>query len=139
MATLKRKIHWFALPLVISLLTWLVAVSYENKAANQVQSTQDQERYNLMQKMWVKLDKMEVTLNANNSILIEKADRKENEKDHERILVKLDEVEKVVNKTFVRKYGYVVIYPDSNLVVNLLDSIPGAKNLSFVNAIHRNP
>lgn len=134
MTALKSRIHWFVLPLIITLLTWLVVVSYDNKVANQVQSTQGAERHDLLQKMWVKMERMEGTINQNNTILMEKADRRENEAAHREVLGKLDNLEKLVNKTYTKKYGYVVIFPDTNLVVSLIDSVPGSKALSFVNA-----
>lgn len=104
--SIKQKIHWFILPLLITLLTWMVITIYSISASVQViqkGSDYDKEQH---QSFSSKQDQILNTAEEartfsleNNTILTQKADRS----DIENIRTRLNSIESKVDKIYNRK------------------------------------
>ena len=97
---LVTRIFWFALPLVIGLLTWLVVNTFAVKEQTAVIA----ERNNATLQMQEKIYKM---ASDNNRILLEKADKIENENAHHVMFQKLDELNGKVDIITRRQIKYL--------------------------------
>lgn len=119
---LVTRIFWFALPLIISLLTYLVITTFVVKEAVTKVATKNEATVELQNKMWELIQK-------NNEILNKKADQDINEKEHQQIMVKLDKVEEQVTKIYGRKFNY-----GENMGTKINDTIYflPLKDMSFV-------
>ena len=79
---LVSRIFWFSLPLIISLLTFLVVNIFTIKESVTKESTRTEASSQLQEKMWVMIQE-------NNKILNTKADEQENKKDHQFLMEQL--------------------------------------------------
>ena len=97
---LIQKIFWFALPLIISLLTFLVVNTYFVKEEVAKVAVKNETVVNLQEKMWIMIQE-------NNNILKEKADKLENEEAHRIMFQKLDILQNKVDKIYtMNKINY---------------------------------
>lgn len=94
---LVTRIFWFALPLIISLLTFLVVNTFSVKEEVAKVSVKEEASYQTQEKMWA-------LVQENNKILNLKADEKSNEEAHHRLMVKLDNVEYKVSTIYSQKH-----------------------------------
>lgn len=97
---MKSKVHWFAIPLLASILGWLMISQYNVNGTLSKLVEQGDQRGQVQERMW----NMVVD---NNKMLISKADQQQNELDHGRIMVKLDKMDAELTKFTgkSRRYG----------------------------------
>ena len=98
---LLEKIFWFMLPLIISLLTYLVVCTFTVQKEVEKVAVSHATDVETNKKMW------DLIL-ENNKILHSKADQEINEKEHKMILDKLDMLETSVQK-ISKKVGFLVV------------------------------
>jgi len=96
---LVTRIFWFSLPLIISLLTYLVVTTFVVQKEVEKVAVAHEADVAMDGKMWE-------LIQENNKLLNGKADQETNEKEHQLIMVKLDKVEEQVTKIYGRKFNY---------------------------------
>jgi hypothetical protein len=103
---LVTRIFWFTLPLIISLLTFLVVNTFTLKTEIGKITTSQQASNQTENRMWEMVQQ-------NNIILSTKADESENRKDHLFIIEKMDNMDKKMDYITGRKdYTYnKTVYP----------------------------
>ena len=111
---LVTKIFWFALPLVIGLLTFLVANTYFVKEEVAKVVVKNEAVVELQNKMWV-------VLQDNNKMLQNKADKQENMDAHKIMFMKLDLLQQKVDKIYIKdvRYGMGVKKNDTLNIYNI--------------------
>lgn len=87
------KLIWIGVPLFISLMIWLVSMSYSTQEKLSNIEVKNVELSNMQEKIY---DKVE----ANYVVLQSKVDQLENKQEHGNIIVRLDVVEKQLNKIY---------------------------------------
>jgi hypothetical protein len=126
---LVSKIFWFTLPLMISLLTYLVVESFAIKESMTRIATSHESDMEMDAKMWS-------LIQENNTILHSKADAESNEKEHYLIINKLDRLENSVDKVY-KQYSFSYIGPDQDFTYiepkqDTTFYIAPYKNMSFI-------
>lgn len=96
---LVTRIFWFALPLVITLLTYLVVSSYARKEVDSIVSTKVENISNIQEKIWE-------LVQENNKVLMSKADQETNEREHRAILTKVEQIDLRVNSIWKNEKYY---------------------------------
>ena len=97
---LIQKIFWFSLPLIISLLTFLVINTFTVKSAVDVVATKSDERAALQEKMWAMIQ-------TNNSMLQNKLDVNEYLIKHKELENKIDVLQLKVDKIYNKQGKYI--------------------------------
>lgn len=100
---LITRIFWFSLPLIISLLTFLVVNTFVVKSAVEVVATKSDERAALQEKMWNMIQ-------LNNTMLANKLDVNEYLEKHKELEIKVDKIQNKVDKIYNndRRYSNVI-------------------------------
>lgn len=96
-----QKVLWILITMFFSLQVWLVKMSYDSDKRITLADTKADERKILQDKIFEKVD-------ANNIILQSKTDNKENTDAHERIILKVIDIEKKVDLMYYRSSMAVV-------------------------------
>jgi hypothetical protein len=129
---LVARIFWFTLPLIISLLTFLVVNVFkvEREVSNVV--IKNQSGIELQEKIWSMLQE-------NNGLLKTKADEEANDRAHAYLMTQLNNVENKVDKIYNRKfdYGFVpkidtsldMLAKNNNKLDTIIDCASNMKNI----------
>lgn len=115
-SSLTKKIHWLVLPLLVSLLSYIVVMIYTIDGNMKVMQKESQERANLQEKIYETSREARTFAIENNGILTQKAEKS----DVEKIDFRLTKIENTVDKIW-RKSNYTQIYipyKDSSFVWN---------------------
>ncbi len=123
----KDKLFWWLLGLSVAFGTWLVISVTDLQGGQKVIQTDDKNRNEL-------LVEMKAIIKENNVILTTKADQEKNELDHAKIIFKLNALETIVEKAYVkiRSFSYNINY-DTTIQYVLYDTIIPGKSVTFLN------
>lgn len=124
---LVEKLIWLTIPLMISLLTYLVVSTFTVKEEVAKVAVAHQSDVAMDGKMWE-------LVNENNKILHSKADQESNEKEHQMLLNKLDRLEVIVDKVYRQRRVYGM---DSKIKIDTMYYMP-TKDMSFVSTENKN-
>lgn len=124
---LVQKIFWFSLPLIISLLTYLVINTFEVAKKVETVATKNESVMALQEKMWS-------LIQENNHLLTSKADEQSNTDQHMIIMKKMDNLEINVDKIntklhiYKSQLGSFEKIPNDIVIAKPIDSISYASN-----------
>lgn len=94
-----QKVWWIIIPAMLSFFVWLTISTFSNQATLQVIQTQGNDRANIQEKIWTKVEE-------NNKILSHKLDVDEYLIKHKELEIKIDQVQEKVNKIYNRRSNY---------------------------------
>lgn len=116
------KLLWIAIPLFISLMIWLVSMTFTTQGSVKAIETQQSERAKLDDKMWD-------LVQQNNRILQDKADQESNEREHKEIMGRLSDVEVKLDKIYRKHF---TSYGESNMKKDSILFTPGVwENITY--------
>jgi len=125
---LKKKIHWFLIPLMVTFFTWITVMMYTSNASIQVVQTQLENREKSENIIWQ-------LVKDNNEILKTKSDAKSNESEHQLILSKVKDIDVKVDKIYRNRSSFGSVDIDTNYKIPYKsDSFIWVKNNDLTDA-----